>query len=50
MRKGLEEAGFPPDEVEALAKLAEESRLHFGFNDAGGLQPAVPGPIPMPPR
>jgi RHS repeat-associated protein len=47
MRRALTEAGFPPEEVNALAKLAEESRLAFKYHDGvGGLQPVVPNPIP----
>jgi len=46
MREGLEAAGFPPAEVDALARLAEESRVGFKYFDGpGGLQPAVPNPI-----
>jgi len=47
MRDGLEAAGFPPGEVDALAKLAEESRIGFKYHDGrGGLLPSVPNPIP----
>jgi hypothetical protein len=47
MREGLEAAGFEASEVEALAKLAEESRVSFKYHDGpGGLLPEVPAAIP----
>jgi len=47
MEEGLEAAGYAPEEVKALSKLAEESRVSFGYHDGpGGLQPEVPGAIP----
>ena len=46
MEEGLEAAGYAPEEVKALSKLAEESRVSFGYHDGpGGLQPEVPNPI-----
>jgi hypothetical protein len=46
MEEGLEAAGYAPEEIKALSKVAEESRVSFGYHDGpGGLQPEVPGPI-----
>jgi RHS repeat-associated protein len=46
MREGLEASGFQPEEVKALVKVAEESRITFGYHDNGGFQPTVPNAIP----
>ena len=47
MRKALEAAGETAENVDTLAKLAEESRKGFGYHDGpGGLLPEVPNAIP----